>query len=147
MYQMKRGLQSATLISEEEGKLQLNNKSVLKEVNPMLRHGKAQSTAEYVIVLGLIVAAVIAMQTYVKRGFQGRIKDAVDYVDQNEQNEGVVNFTTKQYEPYYLESSFSTERGSTETESLAEGGAVSRESEDSSSRSGTQTLQGPKQDD
>ena len=45
----------------------------------MLRHRKAQSTAEYVIVLGLIVAAVIAMQTYVKRGLQGRIRDAVDY--------------------------------------------------------------------
>lgn len=42
----------------------------------VLRGKKAQSTAEYAILIGLVVAAVIAMQTYVKRGFQGRMKDA-----------------------------------------------------------------------
>jgi hypothetical protein len=77
---------------------------------------KAQSTAEYVIVLGLIVAAVMAMQTYVKRGFQGRIKEAVDFTDQGGQNANVVNFTTGQYEPYYLSSKFNSTRDSTEKE-------------------------------
>jgi len=110
----------------------------------MLRHTKAQSTAEYVIVLGLIVAAVIAMQTYVKRGFQGRIKDAVDYTDQGGQAGNAVAFTTKQYEPYYLESKFGTERSSEDTENLAEGGAVSRASTETSTRSGSQTILEPK---
>lgn len=110
----------------------------------MLRHRKAQSTAEYVIVLGLIVAAVIAMQTYVKRGFQGRIKDAVDYVDQGGQAGNAVTFATKQYEPYYLESSFSTERSSEDTENLADAGAVTRTSTETSQRSGSQTILVPK---
>jgi len=110
----------------------------------MLRHRKAQSTAEYVIVLGLIVAAVIAMQTYVKRGFQGRIKDAVDYTDQGGQAGNTVAFTTKQYEPYYLESSFTSERSSEDTEEFVEGGAVTRASEETSARSGSQTILAPK---
>jgi len=109
----------------------------------MLRHRKAQSTAEYVIVLGLIVAAVIGMQTYVKRGFQGRIKDAINYVDQGGQKDDVVVFTTKQYEPYYLESSFESKRDSSETEDLKNAGAVSRSSTDSSKRGGAQTIKEP----
>jgi hypothetical protein len=103
----------------------------------MLINKKAQSTAEYVIVLGLIVAAVMAMQTYVKRGFQGRIKDAVDFTD----NAGTgVNFKTKQYEPYYLSSNFNTNRASTENEDLAEGGAVNRDSTENTTRTGDQTI-------
>jgi len=109
----------------------------------MLRHIKAQSTAEYVIVLGLIVAAVIGMQTYVKRGFQGRIKDAVNYVDYGGSTGDTVTFTTTQYEPYYLESSFESKRDSTETEDLQDAGAVSRSSTDSSRRGGSQTITAP----
>ena len=37
---------------------------------------KAQNTAEYAILIVLVVGAVIAMQTYVKRGWQGRVKDS-----------------------------------------------------------------------
>jgi hypothetical protein len=39
---------------------------------------KGQSTAEYAIVIALIIGAVIATQNYVKRGLQGRIKDGLD---------------------------------------------------------------------
>jgi hypothetical protein len=106
----------------------------------MLRQIKAQSTAEYVIVLGLIVAAVMAMQTYVKRGFQGRIKDAVDYVDQGGVTSGVVTFNTRQYEPYYLSSSFSSNRSSNEAEDMGDGGAVNRSTSEESERVGNQTI-------
>ena len=41
-----------------------------------LKNKKGQNTAEYAILIGLVVAAVIAMQTYVKRGVQGRMHDA-----------------------------------------------------------------------
>jgi len=110
---------------------------------------RAQSTAEYVIVLGLIVAAVMAMQTYIKRGFQGRIKSAVDYKEGNLQNtvnqgqsQGVLNFNTTQYEPYYLTSSFDSERSSNETEDWAADnqGAASRTLDETSTRKGNQTI-------
>jgi hypothetical protein len=41
-----------------------------------LRRG--QSVLEYTILLIIIIAAFIAMQIYIKRGFQGRWKSAVD---------------------------------------------------------------------
>jgi len=39
---------------------------------------KGQSTLEYGIVIAVIVAALIAMQTYIKRGVQGRLRQATD---------------------------------------------------------------------
>jgi len=75
---------------------------------------KAQSTAEYAILIGLIIAAAVGMQTYVKRGIQGRIKDTSDnYVTQLAADTnwaGVTNGTTAaatlegQYEPLGLSS-------------------------------------------
>ena len=105
-----------------------------------LKNRKAQSTAEYVVVLGLIVAAVVAMQTYIKRGFQARIKDAVDYVDQGGQAQGVVKFTGNQYEPYYLSSNFESTRSASGTEELLTAGAAKRTSNEESARIGNQTI-------
>jgi Flp pilus assembly pilin Flp len=72
----------------------------------LIKLRKAQNTAEYAIVLGLVVGAVVAMQVYVKRGLQGRYKQAVDTYEGSHEvaDWGGVNYT-KQYEPYYLESS------------------------------------------
>ena len=39
---------------------------------------KAQSTLEYAILIAVIIGALIGMQTYVKRGLQGRLKTAAD---------------------------------------------------------------------
>lgn len=101
---------------------------------------KAQSTAEYVVVLGLIVAAVVAMQTYIKRGLQGRMRNAVDYTDQGGQAADVVQFTGEQYEPYYLTSNFDNARNSDDTEDVQAGGAIGRNSVEASRRSGQQTI-------
>ena len=39
---------------------------------------KAQSTLEYAILIAVVVGALIGMQTYVKRGLQGRLRTATD---------------------------------------------------------------------
>jgi hypothetical protein len=101
---------------------------------------RAQTTAEYIIVLGLIVAVVVGMQTYIKRAFNSRIKDAVDFVDQGGQASQVVQFTGGQYEPYYLSSSFDSARSSTDTENLGQAGAVNRTVNESSTRTGQHTI-------
>jgi uncharacterized protein (UPF0333 family) len=41
-------------------------------------HRKGQSILEYSLLLIIIIAAFITMQIYIKRGFQGRWKSAVD---------------------------------------------------------------------
>jgi len=42
---------------------------------------KAQTFQEYVILLALVAAAFIAMQTYMQRGVQGRLKGLADQIN------------------------------------------------------------------
>ena len=108
----------------------------------ILRNKKAQTTAEYAILIGLVVAALVAMQTYVKRGLQGRMKDATDRVA----TENTAIGQTKQYEPYYLSSTFDTTRDTAEKEDITSGGGVTRTlSKDESARTGSQTVSSPQQ--
>lgn len=43
---------------------------------------RAQSTLEYVVLIAVIAAALFAMQTYIKRGMQGRMRDSADNLGQ-----------------------------------------------------------------
>lgn len=45
----------------------------------------AQSTLEYAVLLGVIAAGLIAMQTYLKGGFQGRMRSSADSIGEKEQ--------------------------------------------------------------
>lgn len=92
---------------------------------------RAQSTAEYAVLIGLVVAAVLAMQVFVKRALQGRIEQEASQVG-------------SQYEPYYLDSDMASTRDTSETASTTTGGGVTRTlSQDTASRTGTQTYGGP----
>lgn len=65
----------------------------------------AQSTAEYAALLGIIIAAVLAMQLYVKRSLQGKMASTTDYMTkQTGSIAGATIGTRNQYEPYYLKS-------------------------------------------
>src|SRR6266404_578470 len=65
-----------------------------------LKNRKAQNTAEYALLIALVVAGVIAMQTYAQRALQARIHDASQYMA-NTDSVGGLNST--QYEPYYMQ--------------------------------------------
>ncbi|PIQ87729.1 MAG: hypothetical protein COV73_02575 [Candidatus Omnitrophica bacterium CG11_big_fil_rev_8_21_14_0_20_43_6] len=99
---------------------------------------KGQSTAEYAIVIGLVIAAAVAMQVYVKRSIQGKMKDAVDY---NEQVAvGIGLGTTPQYEPLYSTTeNMVSKRDATEIATTYEAGKVVRKIQgaDVSTRTGT----------
>jgi hypothetical protein len=41
---------------------------------------RAQSSLEYTIAIACIVAALLAMQVYVKRGLQGRLRESADNI-------------------------------------------------------------------
>ena len=106
----------------------------------ILKSKRAQTTAEYAILIGLVVAALVAMQIYVKRGLQGRMRGATDYLATQTTDIG----TTGQYEPYYLSSSFDSARDTNESEATITGGGVTRTlTQDQSSRTGTQTYSTP----
>lgn len=90
---------------------------------------KAQTTAEYAILIALVVGAVVAMQVYIKRGIQGRVKDAVDHVGSTDTVGGSsMTFSATQYEPYYNNSTATTDQRVTDNETLGDNLTVSRDS-------------------
>lgn len=72
----------------------------------LIKNKKAQQTAEYALLISLVVAAVIAMQTYAQRTLQARIRGASQYLT----NKTGALGTEVQYEPYYLRSDYNVER-------------------------------------
>jgi Flp pilus assembly pilin Flp len=44
----------------------------------LLRKKSGQSMLEYALLLGVVVAAILIMQVFVKRGFMGGLKDSAD---------------------------------------------------------------------
>lgn len=81
-----------------------------------------QTTAEYAVVIGVVIAAVVAMQVYVKRGLQAKVKGVADNLTQ----QGADTAKTKQYEPYYTESTYEVTQDRGSTDKVVTGGAVSR---------------------
>ena len=77
----------------------------------LLKNKKAQNTAEYALLIALVVAGVIAMQTYAQRALQARVRDAGVYMAQQTSTLG----TTNQYEPYYLSTNYTIDRSANET--------------------------------
>jgi Flp pilus assembly pilin Flp len=103
----------------------------------LLKNKKAQNTAEYALLIALVVAGVIAMQTFAQRALQARIGDASTYMAS--QTNAIGNHT--QYEPYYQQSDYEQTSNSTSTKELIGNqqiGSVISESDDQRSRTGFQ---------
>ncbi len=112
-----------------------------------LSKNRAQSTAEYAILIAIVIGAAVAMQVYVKRGLQGRVHEVVRSVGDATLTDGtdtVVNpLTGNQYEPYYNRSALTSTRDTTMTDSMAAGGAAAKAvGSDISTRTGTQDVLG-----
>jgi len=79
---------------------------------------KAQSLAEYAVLVALIVAALAGINVYLKRGLQARYKTLVDgattftkVIPATETTpEEVIIVGVKQYEPYYAQSEQTIDR-------------------------------------
>jgi len=100
----------------------------------MFTRNKGQSIAEYAVLLSLVIAAVVAMQVYVKRGIQAKVKTGTDAytgagVGTTITVEGGGQATLSkldQYEPYYQESTYNRYQESVEQEHMG-GGKVVKE--------------------
>lgn len=67
---------------------------------------RAQTTLEYAILIGVIVGGLIAMQVYLKRGFQGKLKESSDSMGQ-------------QFSPGYTNTSYETNSYTNSTETVS----------------------------
>jgi len=45
-----------------------------------LNKRKGQSTLEYAVIIAVVVAALVGMQAYIKRGLQGKMKESTDQI-------------------------------------------------------------------
>lgn len=86
-------------------------------LHKFVRSQKGQNTAEYALLIALVVAGVIAMQTYAQRSLQARMRDASQYMTNQTNAMG----TMAQYEPYYLQSNYTITRDSEENKRLGTG--------------------------
>src|SRR5262249_19982150 len=95
----------------------------------LIKNKKAQNTAEYALLISLVVAAIIAMQTYAQRALQARVRDASQFMAATTNQLG----NSVQYEPYYLTSSYAVTTDKTDTQILG-ANQVSKEDRDTRSR-------------
>ena len=73
----------------------------------MLLNKRGQSSLEYAVIITIIVAALIAMQVYVKRGVQGRLKQASDDIG-------------AQFSPGYTTGTYTTSTNVTSNEAISQ---------------------------
>ncbi len=94
------------------------------------RNVAGQSTLEYVILAGFVVAALIAMAVYMKRGFQGRLRESTDQIGQ-------------QYSAGHTTSKYTTVTDVIQKETLvAKGGTTVDITKNEQKRSGFETVEG-----
>ena len=101
----------------------------------MKQRNRGQSTAEYAVLIAVVVGAVIAMQLYLKRGIQGKLKGGMDQVAIPGTN------APAQYEPYYAESNMHTTQHQNMKEDYIQG-AVTRQGGSGVDRQGTEQEHG-----
>jgi Flp pilus assembly pilin Flp len=103
-----------------------------------LKNRKAQNTAEYALLIALVVAGVIAMQTYAQRALQARIHDVSLYMANSTSNIELGLGNSTQYEPYYMSSDYNVDSTSVENKRLGTG-LVGADSSNNRTRTGGQT--------
>lgn len=94
----------------------------------LLRQGKGQSTLEYALLIAAVVAGLLVMQMYVKRGMSGRIKSSSDELGE-------------QYDPTAFGANYTTVSHSKRNETLSGGTTTSKLTEEEyTRRNGTETV-------
>ncbi|MFC1510572.1 hypothetical protein ACFL49_02820 [Candidatus Omnitrophota bacterium] len=105
-------------------------------ISQYLRSKKGQNTAEYAILISLVIAGIIAMQTYAQRALQARVRDGSIYMTEQTGDIG----STQQYEPYYKDDNFNNTTNDRTQKDLA-GETTSLDTDNVGTRTGTAVSQ------
>lgn len=93
-----------------------------------LTKNKAQTTLEYAILIGVIVAGLIAMQVYLKRGWQGKLRDSADNMGE-------------QFSPKHTSYNYTINSTSNSTETLANGTSTTNIRSQMTDKTGTESVE------
>jgi len=88
----------------------------------------AQTTLEYAVLIGVIAAALITMQIYLKRGYQGKIKSGADSMGE-------------QFSPALSTSNYTTNSFSNTSEDIDAGTTTTNIINQWSNRTGNESVQ------
>jgi hypothetical protein len=122
----------------------------------LLRNKRAQNTAEYALLIAIVIGAFTAMQIYLRRGLMARIKGGTDnlpgmVIDKSDDPSLNILGTVQQYEPYYLrrgQYDFSTNSSEgEETGTYTKGSGIREMYGAYSTRTGNQTVTGSDRED
>lgn len=91
----------------------------------LIQNTKGQNTAEYALLIALVIAAILAMQQYAKNALQARVRDASRYMTTS--GGGTTIGNTDQYMPDYEKEKYDIDKSSEET--TVEGAGLSAKSE------------------
>ena len=95
----------------------------------MFKHNsRGQSTLEYVILLGFVVAALIAMGIYMKRGMAGKLRESTDQIGE-------------QYSPEHTTSDYTTTSDMTQTETVSSGGVTHTDVASTQQKTGSEAVE------
>ena len=92
-----------------------------------LRKRRGQTTLEYAILIGVIVAGLIAMQVYVKRGYMGKMRENADDMG-------------KQFAPGVTTYTYTTNTSSLSTENVSQGVTTTEVKGSQSNREGSEQV-------
>lgn len=93
---------------------------------PRKRVSRGQVFLEYAVIIGVVVAALVGMQLYLRRMLQGRYKSVTDQaVHHIAQSNGLAWYPV-QYDPYYNQSDMITNMDSKTTDTRAADGSTSK---------------------
>lgn len=96
---------------------------------------RAQSIMEYALLLAVVISAFLAMQVYLKRGLQGRLRDSSDFVIATMKEKAGsrppgaaadANEYTNQFEPAYRISNTNIHHESSLLEKMSQGGNTAK---------------------
>lgn len=86
---------------------------------------RGQNTAEYAILIAIIVAAAVGIQTYVKQSLQGKIADGLNHTGQSLTiGEESFTFSKQRFEPAAIDSEVGTVSERSYDENIAVSGQV-----------------------
>ena len=93
----------------------------------MLRKIKGQSTLEYAMIIAVVVGGLIAMQYYMKRGIQGKLRESSDSIGEQYSAGNITSkFTIEQTGEQISKETFGMNPDGTSTGDIAPATGVSR---------------------
>lgn len=98
----------------------------------LLKNKKAQNTAEYALLIALVVAGIVAMQSYAQRALQARVRDSAQYMASQTNSLG----SSVQYEPYYQKSDYQVTKNSM-SKQVQDEGLVAMDSSNARQKNGS----------